>query len=175
MKSTAEPEPSDAVIQPDNKFYGYKKNVATLSEEREVSKPGLLLRHAPWQFDWLKCFGFLFLNSAVVRNYNWQSAGVDPVQHRFGRVLQHSGSAQTGVQMAFAESGKRDTTTQIGPKRVEDIKTAQKHPVGTVRNRAYVALWFCCVVDVLWFWSVQIEFVSVSVCVQSFVWIGCLC
>lgn len=62
----------------------------------------------------------------VDRNYDWDSLGIDPLKHRFGKV---SSPLINGVKQALT----KEDTTSIGSKRVEQIKQATHDHLGKAR------------------------------------------
>jgi hypothetical protein len=63
----------------------------------------------------------------INREYNWQSPGIDPNTHRFGKIqpLQMNG---------VADALKRDDDTKIGSKRVNQVRAATHDRLGKQRE-----------------------------------------
>lgn len=73
----------------------------------------------------------------IDREYNWQKAGIDPAKHRFGKVVNANpaGSYETGVSTVLKHQALEDAQTNIGSKRVEEMKSNTFDPLGHARRQ----------------------------------------
>eukprot|EP00455_Lapot_gusevi_P020542 TRINITY_DN2174_c0_g5_i1.p1 TRINITY_DN2174_c0_g5~~TRINITY_DN2174_c0_g5_i1.p1 ORF type:complete len:445 (-),score=67.70 TRINITY_DN2174_c0_g5_i1:514-1794(-) len=97
-------------IYPENRLYAIPKNNQTIQQEQEVTKP-------------------------ISRGYKWDSVGIDPKEHRFGRTEPGNSLSKQGMGVKLALNEEVNTsTTRVVNKRQQDFKEATTDRLARTRN-----------------------------------------